>query len=127
MRPFLALLCAALCGCEAPPRRPENIAFISFANGTIGRSNDPLKFPKPGVAVVIPYEKLESGMFVNRLDVIGFGYRFVIHQLIRKEPDGTWVMQGYNRRTNPMPDIERLTPKTYWGVSYPSSDPIPTP
>ena len=122
--PFLALLlCLAPLGCEHPPQKPEGLAFVHFTNGSVGRSNDPLRFPKPGIGMMVPYTKLEEGWFVNRLDLIGFSYRFVLHQLIRRMPDGSWEMQGYNRVTNPRPDTERLTPENYWGVSFPINAP----
>ena len=123
MRKLALAACLFLAGCSTPPTKPNDIAFVTFTAGSVGRSNDPLRFPKPGIGVMVPFEKLEAGWFVNRLDKVGFGYRFVLHQLIALQPDGSWVMQGYNRKTNPRPDRERLTKDNYWGVSYPLNPP----
>lgn len=109
--PFLFL------GCDSSIDQEK--AFVVFTKGASGGSNDPLKFQKPLIAIKSPYSDLSVGQFVVREDRIGFGYKYVVHQLTKKLPDGTWMMQGYNSVTNPFPDDNYLTPNNYIGVVYP--------
>lgn len=109
----------ALNGCASAAAYDPSKPFLVATQGTTGHSNDPVKFAKPLVAIRKPYAALAVGDYVLRYDRIGFGTRYVLHQLVEKLPDGTWRMQGHNRVTNPNPDQELLTKENYIGVAYP--------
>lgn len=123
---LLALfLAAVLSGCVATqPSFDPAKAFIRFDAGASGSSNDPVRFPKPLVAVRAPFP-LKVGAFAVRRDRYLLGERYVLHQIVEALPDGSYVMQGFNRTTNPRPDPERLTPENYVGLAFPLSDSIP--
>jgi hypothetical protein len=114
---LIGIFCLMLVGCQS--ESTTETAFTIFLKGSEGHSNDPIKFEKPLVAVRTDYINLATGQFVVRKDRIGFGTRYVLHQLVEKLPDGTWRMQGHNRLTNPKPDQELLTKENYIGVVYP--------
>lgn len=109
----------AVNGCVARPNYDRNALLVQFTGGTVGESNDPIKFPKPLNVLRIEYRLLRPGYFAVRHDSYLLGDRFVLHRLVRQMPDGSWEMQGANPRTNPHPDPEHLTPANFVGIALP--------
>lgn len=109
-------------GCaSARPQIDPDTAFVTFINGVEGTSMAPLRFPKPLVAVRAPWPPA-IGSYAVRLDQIGLGWRFTLHEVVAGPlPDGSYVMQGRNRATNPRPDADHLTPANYIGIAFPIS------
>ena len=94
-------------------------AFQVFPLGAVGISNAPLKFPKPLVTVRQPFPTLAVGQFAVRWDHYILRDRYVLHEIVGRNPDGSYIMQGANRSTNPWPDHFPLTPANYVGIAYP--------
>ena len=114
----------ALIGCTGPAA--PSSAFYVF-KGVEGASNDPVAFPRPLITVRQPLP-LPVGKFAVRLDRIGLGYRYTLHQVIAGPlPDGSYIMQGYNRTTNPRPDAERLNADNYYGTAVPIGGDVAVP
>lgn len=119
--PYLlgAILAVSLAGCGAHYVLDQSQQLTVFAQGSRGPSNYPVEFASPVVALRIPYSILRPGYFVVRHDRYTLKDVFVLHQLIERKPDGTWVMQGANRKTNPAPDKHLLTPQNFVGIVIP--------
>jgi hypothetical protein len=114
-----------LSGCvSARPTFDPSKAFVLFKDGSVGASNDPIRFPAPLVAVRAPFP-LKVGEFAIRHDRYLLGDQFILHQIVQALPDGTYVMQGYNRVTNPVPDKFLLTPANYVGLVFPLPETLP--
>jgi hypothetical protein len=116
---FAACLWAflALNGCATGSPVRRDAFALSFTKGTTGSSNGTaIRWPSPLIVWRLPYEILSAGQFAVREDRIGFGYRYTLHPVTRRLPDGSWEMQGL---ANERPDAERLTPQNYVGVSFP--------
>lgn len=108
---FIAL---NLQGCEAPLSRSS--AIYNFEKPIQGYSMEPyLHAGTKIIGIRRNYETLREGEWVVREDRIGFGYRYVLHAIIRRDGNN-WVMRGLN---NPTEDSERLTPENYICVVYP--------
>ena len=118
MRLPIALLCLALGGCASVPLDSSK-PFTIFAKGSEGRSMDPLKFPKPLVTVRQPFPTLAVGQFAVRWDHYLLRDRYVLHEIVARNADGSYVMQGANRVTNPLPDKNLLTRENYVGIAFP--------
>ncbi len=121
----LVLIAVSQAGCSTVRQEIDPAkAFTVFPAGVSGVSNDPVRFPSPLVALRAPFP-LPVGTFVVRRDRYLMRDQYVIHQIVAVLPDGSYLMQGFNRKTNPVPDRQPLTAANYVGVSYPLPESIP--
>jgi len=107
----------AIAGCRSLVPE-DNLAFHLFPGGSVGHSNDPIAFPKPLITFKKPFP-LDVGSFAVRHDRYLLKGQWVLHQVVARNADGSYVMQGANRVTNPLPDKNLLTRENYVGIVFP--------
>lgn len=114
---FAACMTMLMAGCRSLVPE-DNFDFHLFPGGAVGHSNDPIAFPKPLITVKKPFP-LDMGSFAVRHDHYLLKDQWVLHQVVARNADGSYVMQGANRVTNPLPDKNLLTRENYVGIAFP--------
>ena len=114
---FAACMTMLVYGCQHYSVDNTKDMYV-FYGGVEGTSNDPVRFTKPLITLKRQFP-LEVGSFAVRLDSYLIRDQFVLHQIVSSNKDGTYVMQGFNRKTNPLPDKNLLTTKNYYGTALP--------
>ena len=82
----------AIAGCRSLVPE-DNLAFHLFPGGSVGHSNDPIAFPKPLITFKKPFP-LDVGSFAVRHDLYLLKDQWVLHQVVARNADGSYVMQG---------------------------------